>query len=130
MNDVEQIRRVLAQYCQLMDDRRYVEWSQLFAPDAVWALGGREHRGPAEMQAYMDRLRADNPDRRTKHLCTNVALVLAVDGQTASATSDYVMLAHTPGQPWQIASGGRYLDRLARREPEGTWQFSERILTR
>jgi len=53
-DDVSQVRRLLALYCQLMDDRSYGEWSELFTADGVWALGGKEYRGPAEARAYMD----------------------------------------------------------------------------
>ena len=71
-DDVGQVRRLLALYCQFMDGRRYPEWSQLFADDGIWALGGKEYRGPSETQAYMDQLLRDRPQRRTQHVNTNL----------------------------------------------------------
>jgi 3-phenylpropionate/cinnamic acid dioxygenase small subunit len=128
MSDFEGIRRLLACYCQLLDDRRYVEWSQLFAPDGVWALGGREHRGPAEVKAYMDNLLRERPDRRTKHLNSN--LLIQVDGAEAHVTSDFAMLAREPeGAPWTPVAFGRYVDRVVRLADGGRWQFAERRLT-
>ena len=126
--DLSQIRRLLALYCQLMDDRRYHEWSELFATAGVWALGGREHHGPAEARAYMDQLLRDRPQRRTKHLCTNV--LIDADGASARVTSDYAMLAREPETaPWTVVAFGRYVDHVVRRADGSGWQFAERRLT-
>jgi 3-phenylpropionate/cinnamic acid dioxygenase small subunit len=121
------MRRLLAQYCQLMDDRRYVEWSQLFADDGVWELGGHAYRGPTETQAFMDQLLRDRPHRHTKHVNTN--LVIELDGAQGRVTSDYVMLASEPdGSPWTIVATGRYFDRVVQRADDQGWQFAERRL--
>lgn len=125
--DSSQIRRLLALYCQLMDDRRYDEWSQLFAPDGIWALGGREYRGPAEAKQYMDELLRKRPQRRTRHLCTNV--LIEPEGEASRVSSDYAMLAREPDlAPWTVVAFGRYLDRVARRTDGDAWQFVERRL--
>jgi 3-phenylpropionate/cinnamic acid dioxygenase small subunit len=125
--DVSQIRRLLALYCQLMDDRRYQEWSELFAPNGIWALGGREYCGPDEAKAYMDQLLRDRPQRHTKHLCTN--LVIEVDGTVGRVTSDYAMLAREPETaPWTVVAFGRYMDSVVRRADGSGWQFAERRL--
>jgi 3-phenylpropionate/cinnamic acid dioxygenase small subunit len=126
VNDASGVRRLLALYCQLMDDRRYQEWSALFAEDGIWALGGREYRGPAEARAYMDQLLRDRPHRRTRHLNTN--LVIDLDGAHGVVTSDYAMLAREPDDaPWTVVAFGRYQDRVVR-SAQG-WQFAERRLT-
>jgi len=125
--DFSRIRRLLALYCQLMDDRRYDEWSQLFAPDGVWALGGAEYRGPAEARAYMDRLLRDRPQRTVKHLCTNILIDL--DGTAGRVSSDYAMLAREPETaPWSVVAFGRYVDRVVRQGDGSGWQFAERRL--
>jgi 3-phenylpropionate/cinnamic acid dioxygenase small subunit len=127
ISDASQVRRLLALYCQLMDDRRYEEWSQLFVADGVWALGGHEYRGPAEAKAFMDQLLRDHPRRRTKHLCTNILIDLgAGDGVV---TSDYAMLAREPDTaPWTVVAFGRYADRVVRRSDGSGWQIAERRL--
>ncbi len=128
MNDVSAVRRLLALYCQLLDDRRYPEWSELFAADGVWALGGREYRGPAEVKAYMDQLLHDRPQRRTKHLNTN--LLIELEGAHGRVTSDFAMLAREPeGADWTPVAFGRYVDRVVRRTDGTGWQFAERRLT-
>jgi len=128
MTQVAQVRRLLALYCQLLDDRRYEEWSQLFAEDGSWELGGHSYRGPSQTRAFMDRLLAERPERRTKHLCTNALIEL--DDAQGRVTSDYVMLAREPQDaPWTVASMGRYLDRVVQRVDGAGWQFAERRLT-
>ncbi|MBV9582679.1 MAG: nuclear transport factor 2 family protein [Chloroflexi bacterium] len=127
MDDVSQVRQLLAQYCQLMDDRRYPEWSQLFTADGVWALGGKDHRGPAETQAFMDQLLRNHPHRRTRHLNTN--LLLELDGAEGRVTSDYAMLSSEPeGAAWTVVAMGRYFDRVVRKPDGSGWQFAERRL--
>jgi 3-phenylpropionate/cinnamic acid dioxygenase small subunit len=126
-DDVGQVRRLLALYCHLMDDRRYPEWSELFIADGIWALGGKEYRGPSETKAYMDRLLRDRPQRRTKHVNTN--LFIQLDGERGRVISDYVMLASEPeGAPWSVIAMGRYFDRVARKPDGSGWQFAERRL--
>ena len=128
MSDLERIRRLHAEYCQLLDGRRYVEFSQLFAPDGVWVMGGREYRGPAAVKAYMDQLLLDHPERRSLHMHTNAAI--SIDGDTAAATSDYTMLTRQgSGGAWGVLTCGRYVDRLAR-QPDGAWRFAQRTLVR
>jgi 3-phenylpropionate/cinnamic acid dioxygenase small subunit len=128
MNDFSAVRQLLAEYCQLMDDRRYDEWSHLFADNGVWALGGREYRGPAEVRGYMEQLLRERPQRRTRHLNTN--LLIELDGAEGRATSDYAMLAREPDEaPWIVVAFARYMDRVARRPDGSGWQFIERRLT-
>ncbi len=126
-DDVAQVRTLLAQYCQLMDDRRYAEWSQLFADDGEWEMGGHIYRGPAGTRAYMDQLLRDRPQRRTRHVNTN--LLIELDGARGRVTSDYAMLASEPeGTPWTVVAMGRYFDRVIRRPDGSGWQFAHRRL--
>ena len=123
---IEQVRRLVAEYCQFLDDRRLDEWTALFAPDGLWVLGEREFRGRAEMRAYMDRLAAERPTWRTRHLCTNVLVEL--DADRGRVTSDLTMLTKTGDAPWSVTSIGRYADRVERSSDRDRWQFTERRL--
>ena len=125
MTDEEQIRRLLAEYCQFLDDRRYVEFGELFAPDGVWTLGGKDHHGPADVKAYMDRLLETHPNRRTKHMCMNIAVVM--HDESADVSSDYMMFAHEGSEAWRTVGGGRYVDQV-RRTSDGKWRFAHRTL--
>jgi 3-phenylpropionate/cinnamic acid dioxygenase small subunit len=127
MSDVDDVRRLLAQYCQFLDDRRYAEWSELFAPDGVWALGGGEYHGPSEVKAYMDKLLHDRPHRRTRHLNSNILVEL--DGDVGRVSSDFAMLAQEPeSAPWTPIAFARYTDQVARRADGQGWRFVERRL--
>jgi 3-phenylpropionate/cinnamic acid dioxygenase small subunit len=126
-DDVARVRRLLAQYCDFLDDRRYSEWSELFTADGVWELGGKQHRGPTGVKAYMDQLLRDRPHRRTRHANTNVLIELV--GAEGRVISDYAMLASEPeGAPWTVIAMGRYFDRVVRKPDGSGWQFTERRL--
>ncbi|MDZ7731882.1 MAG: nuclear transport factor 2 family protein [Acidimicrobiia bacterium] len=45
MSDHDEIRAVLARYCQLCDDGRFDEIGELFTEDATFSVMGRTHRG-------------------------------------------------------------------------------------
>jgi 3-phenylpropionate/cinnamic acid dioxygenase small subunit len=123
----ELVRRLLARYCQLLDDSHFPEWTELFTPDGLWVLGERQYRGRAEMHAYMQQLRRDRPLWRTRHVCTNIVVDL-VDAMQARATSNLALIARDGDAPWRVASLGRYEDQLVRAADGATWQFSERRL--
>jgi len=122
----EGVRRLIALYCQLLDDQRDAEWLSLFRDDAVWVLGTREFRGRSAIRAYIENLRRERPAWRSKHLCTNV--VLELNGSTARVTSDLAMLSRTGDEPWRVASLGRYVDQVVQASNAGAWQFAERRL--
>jgi 3-phenylpropionate/cinnamic acid dioxygenase small subunit len=126
MSQTEPVRRLLALYCQLLDDARYDDWSQLFTPDALWVLGAREYRGRPALKSYMDQLRGERPDWRTRHLCTN--LVIDLDGTTGRVTSDLAFLSRSGDEPWRVASLGRYHDQIVQRADAPAWQVAERRL--
>jgi 3-phenylpropionate/cinnamic acid dioxygenase small subunit len=120
----EGVRRLIARYCQLLDDHRDNEWLELFTEDALWVLGTREFHGRAAIKAYIDDLRRDRPDWWSKHLCTNI--VVSTDNRETQVTSDLALLARTGAEPWSVASLGRYYDRLT--QDAGGWKFAERRL--
>ncbi len=122
----EAVRRLLALYCQLLDDSRFDEWTQLFVADGLWVLGEREMRGRDKMHAYMDRLREQRPTFRTRHLCTNA--VIELDGAHGRVTSDLALLAREGDADWAVVSLGRYSDRIVRDPSSSGWQFEERRL--
>jgi 3-phenylpropionate/cinnamic acid dioxygenase small subunit len=67
--------------------------------------------------------RYDDGTPKTKHVTTNVAIL--VDGDQASAKSYYTVLQAVPGAlALQPIIAGRYRDRFER--VEGAWRFSAR----
>jgi 3-phenylpropionate/cinnamic acid dioxygenase small subunit len=130
MSSAEPIRRLLARYCQYLDDRRYADWTALFAADAVWTIRDQTMRGRAEMTAYMERLIRDRPRWRTRHTCGNLVIDLEPEGTRAHVTSDLAMLARNGDEPWRVVTLGRYDDQVEQTSDRvNEWQFRERRLT-
>jgi ketosteroid isomerase-like protein len=121
MDDVDQIRNTLGRFCQVLDSRRFEDWSATFAPDGTF---NRLHGRPAILDMIVHGELATQPDLHRQHAVTNS--VIEVDGDTATATSDLTMYDRVGDGPVTVRLG-RYHDRLAR-QPDGQWLFAERRL--
>jgi hypothetical protein len=120
-SDHDQIRQVLARFIQLRDDHRFDEWGQLFTEDGKFQYGATALEGRTQIRDHVSNLlRAD----RGKHL--NLNIVIDVDGDHATVTSDVVKLDPIEGKrlEYRIATMGRYEDELVRLD--GRWQFKSR----
>jgi ketosteroid isomerase-like protein len=121
MTDEDAIRNTIARFCQHLDSRRFVEWSETFTEDGVFnKLNGRAAILTMIQQGEL----ATKPELRRQHAVTNS--VINVDGDTAIATSDLTMYDRIGDGPVTVQTG-RYYDRLAR-QPDGQWLFTERRL--
>ena len=110
------IRRLLASYCQLLDDGRFDEWIALFAADADFLVMGMHKRGHDEIRGFIEP--AQPADARGVHTISAPVITLADD--TATSTVDFVWLSRN-GEVGQV---GRYHDTVARRATG--WQFTRR----
>jgi uncharacterized protein (TIGR02246 family) len=124
MSDKDEIRELLARYCFALDAERFEDMAALFTPDGVWetAFGTGTGRPGIVAQA---RSISTGPRPRRVHLTTNI--VIDLDGDTATAQSNWVLFQNTPNGP-AIGSGGAYLDKLAK--VDGTWFFKHRTIDR
>src|SRR5690606_557224 len=104
-------------------DLRLAEWGELFTEDAVWEYPGIAFRGRAEIVAGVGAMEPTEP-RQVRHLA--FLPVVDVDGDTARAWTDALVLANVPDAGWQIVAQGRYHDRLVR--DGGRWRFAHRSL--
>lgn len=121
MTDEDAIRNTIARFCQHLDSRRFVEWSETFTIDGKFnKLSSRA----AILQMIQGGELANKPELRRQHAVTNS--VIDVAGDTASATSDLAMYDRVGDGPITVQTG-RYYDRLAR-QPDGQWLFTERRL--
>jgi hypothetical protein len=121
MTDEERIRRTLARFCQALDDRRFVDWTETFTEDGVF--GARNGRAEILAMIQVGEL-ATMPELVRKHTVTNA--IIDVHGETAEAVSDLVMFDKVGEGPWTIRVG-RYTDQLAR-QADGEWLFTRRQL--
>jgi 3-phenylpropionate/cinnamic acid dioxygenase small subunit len=119
----ELVRRTLALYAHRHDNRDAEGYAALFAVDGRFVSARAEHRGRGEVKGFIaDLYRSQPADRRTKHLCGNS--VIDVDGQTATAITDFVAYERLGDGPWQVHTVGQYRDRLVLED--GEWRFAER----
>jgi NAD(P)-dependent dehydrogenase (short-subunit alcohol dehydrogenase family) len=120
MTDEEAIRRLLARFIQLRDDKQFDAWSGLFSDDAVFTYGSVRLEGRSAIRDHVASLLARDEG---KHLCVNS--VIDVDGDRASVSSDFAKLdPSTGGAGFVIGTAGRYLDELVR--IEGSWCIARR----
>jgi uncharacterized protein (TIGR02246 family) len=122
LSDHDQIRQLLAAYCQTCDDGRFDDFAQLFAEDAHFIVMGETHVGRAEIQVWM--AGAQPPELRGKHMLSEPAIAVADDGASADVRTDYAFVGKGGGR-LTITSAGRYVDRLVR-SADGQWRFASR----
>jgi hypothetical protein len=121
VSDEDAIRNTLARFCQHLDSRRFVEWSETFTEDGRFnTLEGRA----AILHMIQGGELALQPDLKRQHAVTNS--IIDVKGDAATATSDLAMYDRVGDGPISVRTG-RYHDRLAR-QPNGEWLFTERRL--
>ena len=115
-NDESAIRRLLADYCHLLDDGRFDEWIALFDEDVVFVVMGNRLRGRDDVRSFIEPTQQE--DDRGRHMLSEP--VIEVDGDTARVATDYVFVSRAN----TILSTGRYLD-VMRRAPD-RWRFTSR----
>jgi hypothetical protein len=119
------IRRVLASYCQLLDDGKFDALSELFTPDGSFSYAGAAVSGRAAIEEWFTS--SQPPERRGKHLTLNV--LIDVDGDHdhdhATVTSDYLWVRSVGGDI-SLGLAGRYQDTLVRTD-EGCWLIARRV---
>jgi len=127
LEDREAIRLLLRDYGRLLDERRFDEFGQLFAPDGEYVSAGTTTRGPAAIAESLRRIMAGNPlglAEPNYHVLFNDRIVL--HGDQAESTSQSLFIAPgTDGAP-RLVMMGNYQDRFVR-TPKG-WRFASRVL--
>jgi 3-phenylpropionate/cinnamic acid dioxygenase small subunit len=111
----------MAEFCRLLDDRRFEDWSALFTEQAAF----HERIGRAAiLERILEGSLARQPDLARKHVTVNI--VIRVDGDEARAESDLLLFERVAaGAPWTLQVG-RYSDHLVRGDRR--WLFAERYL--
>lgn len=104
-----QIRRVLAEYCQLCDDGEFEKLVARFAPDGAFHFGGRTVEGHKALISWFEVTQA--PAERGKHITSNA--VIDIEGDLARVSSDFVFFGIVDGV-LQLRIAGRYCDEFRR----------------
>jgi uncharacterized protein (TIGR02246 family) len=126
LEDIEEIRVLLTDYGRFLDAHDLASYSHLFAQDGEWVGGFGSAKGPAGIQAFMEKNLGPGPPRKpgsTFHILTN--FIIDVDGDTATAWSRWVFVTTGPDNRPSPAMGGHYDDTLVREN--GRWKFKRRV---
>ena len=130
LEDTESIRLLLDRYVDANESRDYTAYSQLFSRDGELVLSTTRLKGPAAIRDFLEKSfggpanASKGPQKGSSHVLTNIRI--EVTGDTATSVCRWMLV--TPGgeaRP-QIASKGRYQDRLVRED--GRWKFRERSI--
>ena len=125
MEDVKAIERVLLEYGRTLDQRDFAAYAALFAKEGEWKGALGSYKGPAAIQAAMEKsftaAAADIPKGQNFHVMSN--FIIDVEGDRATADSMFVFYKLNKAVP-EPAVAGRYKDVLIREN--GAWKFLER----
>jgi SnoaL-like domain len=127
VEDKDAIRELMAEYCFRLDDGRFADMAALFTEDGTWdtAFGKAVGRIAIAELAQSLHTRAGDARPRAVHLVTNIAI--ALDGDSARARSNWMVMQNDPQGP-KIGSGGAYLDEIVR--DRANWKFRYRKIDR
>lgn len=126
LEDQDEIRQVLIAYGEHLDARDYAGYASLFARDGTWTGGFGSATGPADIQALLEKnLGTAEPgyiNKSSFHLMTT--MVVAVDGDTATARSRYLFVVASADNKPVPSLAGRYVDEFVRED--GQWKIKRR----
>ena len=123
MEDHIAIERLLMEYGRTLDKHDFAAFSQLFAADGEWTGNVGTFKGPAGIQAAMEKYFKPTPGASPfYHVLTNA--IIDVDGDRATASSKWTFIQFVAGKP-QIGAVGYYDDTLIREK--GRWRFLHRL---
>lgn len=125
LEDREAIWQLFMTYKAHLDQRDFAAYAALFTDDAEWIGNLGKVVGPQQIEQLLtETLEVWGSDRdRTHHLVLNP--VIDVEGDTATATSNWGYVTRGDDDAPVLLMLGRYVDRL-RRTPDG-WRFSRRV---
>lgn len=126
LEDTQEIRDLLTSYGRLLDAHDLAGYSQLFAKNGEWVGGFGSAKGPAAIQALMEKnlgATAKGAPGSTYHLLTN--FLIKVNGDRATAWSRWSFTVTGTDNKPSILYGGHYDDTLIRED--GHWKFLRRV---
>ncbi|MGI8491258.1 MAG: nuclear transport factor 2 family protein [Acidimicrobiales bacterium] len=114
------VRRLVARYAHLLDDRDFGATAELMTDDGRVIVNGVSHTGRPAVRAWLE-----GSYLPAVHLMTNVVVSYGSQPGTAHAVSDVVLLDPVEGHMGIVATG-RYHDTVA---GDGrSWRYSQRII--
>jgi len=123
LEDIQEIQVLLLNYGRYLDAHNFAAYSQLFAKDGEWAGGFGSVKGPAAIQAFMEKNIPGQNTGHTFHLLSN--FIIDVHGDTATAWSRWTYVTPNAEKRPAPAQAGHYDDQLIREN--GHWKFRRRV---
>lgn len=137
--DVEkQIVRLILLNARLSDEQKYLEWLDLFTEDGRYAGITNENYESTGLYLFKDKGKSAIHERvgflkglwqvprgKTLHFVTNIEVAVDPSGETASATSYFLMSRTADMEHTTLHAAGRYFDKFSL--IDGAWLFAERI---
>jgi 3-phenylpropionate/cinnamic acid dioxygenase small subunit len=117
----DEVLHLLISYCRAVDDRETDKLWRLFDVDCEFIfVDDAIAHGVGEIRENLGGRIAGAI--RHRHILTNS--IVEIDGDTATAKSDWYLIKPAAGQAWEIEGAGYYDDQM-RRSPSG-WLFTRR----
>ena len=122
LEDKEEIRDLITQYCLYIDSGRYGEWVDCFTEDGVFdsPILGR-WQGKTALRQFTEKYRAWTGAAQPRHCVMNV--LITVHGSLATSEC-YLLMTHAEGGKTELVISGRYEDQIEK--IDGKWLFKER----
>ena len=128
MSDEAQLTALVHSYARLLDAGDVDGVAGLFEHSTWRSLPhGSVRRGSAAVRPVYEQLTAREGDRRTKHLITNLTVVVEPGGDVASSHCYWTVLESAPGRPIGITLSGQYADTFEK--VVDRWRFTDRLIT-
>ena len=118
------IRETMARYCHALDACDFAGVAALFAEDGIWTANYGTVTGRAEITSFLAAVvpTKGNGPQRKHYICNSV---ITVDGETATAHSDYLIIRES-GDGLIPVMGGTYRDTF--RQIDGRWYYNRKTL--
>jgi 3-phenylpropionate/cinnamic acid dioxygenase small subunit len=125
LEDIQGVWQLFMDYRRHLDARDFRAYSLLFTEDGEWLGGLGSARGPAEIEALLERTLEVYPDdsTRTYHLVANPEI--DVQGDRATAYSTWCFITRGERDEPVLSLVGHYRDELVR--VGDAWRFRRRI---
>jgi len=125
--DLHAIHRLLSDFAWAADRGLANELSELFFPDGTLRVNDQAFRGRAEIAADCRR-RAEIPNRKTRHVWSNLRVDLRDDGACEATLVQLTYESAGAERPVKLRVND-VCDRLER-DADGRWRFRSRVIER
>lgn len=128
MSNHEELTALVHRSARLLDQGDLDAVVALFEHSTWRSLpNGSLLRGSEEVRPVYAQLMAQNGERSTKHLITNLTISVEPDATSASSHCCWTVLAGAPERPIEVTLSGQYTDTFEK--VDGRWRFSDRLIT-